>query len=79
MSTVGAVLIGWAGFLALLLGWLWRRGGRKPAEGDPLAEAVAHERRRPRDRRQLNLGPPAGMPERRSGFDRRMRVTAATR
>jgi hypothetical protein len=72
VSTVGAVLIGWVVFLGLLLAWLWLRGGRPPhAEG--WSNTEFEERRRGLDRRRRNLGPPPGMGERRSGFERRAR------
>jgi hypothetical protein len=79
VSTVGAVLIGWAIFLALLLGWLWVRGSRRPhAEG--WSNAEFDERRTVPDRRRENLGPPPGVGERRSGFERRRRgLTVASR
>lgn len=70
VSTAGAVLIGWAGFLGLLVAWLWLRGSRAPLEKKRSAATEA-ERRAGRDRRHLDIGPPAGTQERRRGFDRR--------
>jgi hypothetical protein len=72
VSTVGAVLIGWGVFLALLLGWLWVRGSRM-AQTEGWSNAEFDERRCGNDRRCVDLGPPPGMGERRSGFERRRR------
>jgi len=72
VSTVGAVLIGWVVFLGLLLAWLWLRGGRTPA-AEGWSNSEFSERRAGEDRRRQNLGPPAGVGERRSGFERRHR------
>ena len=72
VSTVGAVLIGWGVFILLLLSWLWMRGSRTPS-ADDWSDGEYAERRAGDDRRLVNLGPPAGVPERRSGFDRRRR------
>jgi hypothetical protein len=72
VSTVGVVLIGWVFFLGLLLAWLWLRGSRTPhTEGWSNAEFT--ERRIATDRRRKDLGPPPGLGERRSGFERRRR------
>jgi hypothetical protein len=72
VSTVGAVLIGWVVFLGLLLAWLWLRGGRAPhVEG--WSNTEFSERRAGEDRRLQDLGPPPGVGERRSGFERRRR------
>jgi len=77
VSTVGAVLIGWAVFLGLLLAVLWLRGGRAPRV-EILRRADYDERRQGGDRRRVDIGPPPGISERRSGFDRRKRgLTAA--
>ena len=76
VSTVGVVLIGWAVFLCLLLGWLWVRGSRTPhTEG--WSNTEFEERRAGEDRRRENLGPPPGVGERRSGFERRRGLTVA--
>ena len=72
MSTVGVVLIGWAVFLILVLALLWLRGGRMPSF-EVWARSDFAERRVVPDRRQVDIGPPAGLGERRSGFDRRKR------
>jgi hypothetical protein len=72
VSTVGAVLVGWVVFLALLLAWLWLRGGRtRHVEG--WSNTEFSERRAGEERRRQNLGPPPGYGERRSGFERRRR------
>jgi hypothetical protein len=77
VSTVGVVLIGWAVLLGLLLGVLWLRGGRAPSV-EILRRADFTERRHGDDRRRVDIGPPPGIGERRSGFDRRKRgLTAA--
>jgi hypothetical protein len=75
VSTLTLVLLGWAAFLALLVLWLWRRGGLSHPEADPRVEISRIERRRGRDRRRADLGPPEGMPERRQGPDRRQRAS----
>jgi len=72
VSTVGVVLIGWLAFIGLLLGWLWVRGSRAPAS-EGWANIEFDERRRGADRRREDLGPPSGLGERRSGFERRRR------
>ncbi len=71
VSTVGLVLIAWGVLLALLVLWLWRRGGIAPADEDPRVQVARVERRRGWDRRRVDLGPPDGTPDRRRGFDRR--------
>ena len=73
VSTIGLLLAVWAVLLVLLVVWLWRRGGiPKPAEEDAHVEIARIDRRSGWDRRREDLGPPAGVPERRrSGFDRR--------
>jgi hypothetical protein len=72
VSTVGVVLVGWVVFLGLLLAWLWLRGGRTPhVEG--WSNSEFSERRRGDERRHQNLGPPPGVGERRTGFERRRR------
>jgi hypothetical protein len=75
VSTVGAVLIAWAFFLGLVLALLWARGGRRRAHYAVWPE----EERRSGDRRGVDLGPAAGMRERRVGFDRRASWVDATR
>ena len=75
VSTLGLVLIAWGVLLALLVLWLWRRGGISPAEEDPRVQIAHVERRRGWDRRRVDLGPPDGVPDRRHVLDRR--VTAA--
>jgi hypothetical protein len=76
VSTVGVVLIGWVVFLGLLLSWLWLRGGRAPrAEG--WSNSEFSERRAMSDRRRQDLGPPRGMGDRRSGFERRRGLSVA--
>ena len=72
VSTVGVVLIGWVVFLALLLAWLWLRGTRTPPR-EGWAETEFAERRFGRDRRMHDMGPPPGVGERRTGFERRRR------
>ena len=72
VSTVGAVLTGWGVFLALLLGWLWVRGSRTP-QTEGWSNGEFDERRGGNDRRRVDLGPPPGVGERRSGFERRRR------
>ena len=76
VSTVGVVLIGWGVFLVLLLAWLWARGGREAHYGGWVDTGFADRRRGP-DRRQVDLGPPPGVSERRGGFERRRRITVA--
>jgi hypothetical protein len=71
VSTVGAVLIGWIVVLGLLLAWLWIRGNRVPRGEGWSSPADFDERRRGGERRMRNLGPPPGVGERRSGFERR--------
>ena len=79
MSTVGAVLVGWVVFLGLLLAWLWLRGTRTPS-GEGWSHTEFDERRYGGDRRLVDLGPPPGVGERRSGFERRSRgLTVAGR
>jgi hypothetical protein len=75
-TTLMVVAIGWVALLALLIGWLWIRG-RHRAETDVWASSDFTERRSTGDRRRVNLGPPPGMRERRSGFERRRRLTIA--
>jgi hypothetical protein len=75
VSTVGAVLIAWVTALGLVLAWLWARGTRRAAH---YAVWPENDRRRD-DRRRDDLGPPAGMRERRAGFDRRASWVDATR
>jgi hypothetical protein len=79
VSILGAVLIAWAILLALLLAWLWARGSRLPGDHDLWPEGEFDERRGRGDRRRFDAGPPAGMRERRSGFDRRANWVGATR
>ena len=80
VSVVGLVLIAWAVFLVLLVLWLWRRSGLpRPQEDDTEVEVARSERRRGSDRRRINVGPPAGMAERRAGFDRRGSVAVGPR
>jgi hypothetical protein len=76
VSTVGVVLIGWVVLLGLLLGWLWVRGSRT-AETEGWSNTEFEERRAGADRRRENLGPPRGLSERRSGFERRRGLRVA--
>jgi hypothetical protein len=71
VSTVGIFLLVWGVLLALLVVWLWRRGGLPSAEAETEVAVARMERRAGRDRRGIDIGPPDGMPDRRHGFDRR--------
>jgi len=73
VSTVGVVLVGWVVFLGLLLAWLWLRGGDARRDPEGWSNVEFAERRLAADRRRHNFGPPAGVGERRSGFERRRR------
>ena len=78
VTMVGAVLIGWIALLGLLLVWLWVRGSRAQAvEGWSSGEF--DERRHGSDRRLRDHGPPPGVGERRSGFERRRRGLSVAR
>ena len=79
VSVVGLVLIAWAVFLVLLVLWLWRRSGLPRPEEDHEVEVARVDRRRGTDRRRINVGPPAGVPERRAGFERRGTVALGPR
>jgi hypothetical protein len=78
VSTVGVVLVGWVVFLGLLLAWLWLRGDRARRDPENWSNVEFDERRLAPDRRRHNFGPPPGVGERRSGFERRRQgLTAA--
>ena len=79
VSVIGLVLIAWALFLVLLVLWLWRRSGIPRPEENTEVEVARVDRRRGADRRRINMGPPAGVPERRAGFDRRGTVALGPR
>lgn len=75
---VGAVLIGWVALLSLLLLWLWIRGSRTP-HSEGWTSGDFDERRTGNDRRVRDIGPPPGVKERRSGFERRRRGLSVAR
>jgi hypothetical protein len=73
VSILGTVLLGWAVALALFLGFLWARGAQRSAQHRSWSDGESRERR-VGERRRADNGPPAGVPERRAGLDRRVQL-----